>query len=310
MKKLSSCIIFAGLTVPMASTAMAEGPIDGTIYGKINTAIISHDNGATDEVRMVNNASRLGIKGKTDLDDAMSVVYKLEYEIAPDESAADKGGSGIFKQRNAYVGLGTSVGTFLAGRHDTPLKSAQGKIDLFNDLQVGDIKNIVNGEERISNIFIYRSPEFNNLQVEAATQFEDDPAKDDGTSVSLKYNRDNLYVAAAVDSKVDGMDVVRLAGQYKLDALTVGAILNQSEASSGGSAENGFIVSGSYKVDSLTLKAQVASSDEKAKGGQQVALGVDKKLGKKTKAFVYFAQVEDDVNAKKSASGVGLEHKF
>ena len=54
-------------------------------------------------------------------------------------------------------GIKGSFGTVWAGKHDTPTKLAQGKIDLFNDLE-GDIKNTFEGENRVSNIVAYSSP--------------------------------------------------------------------------------------------------------------------------------------------------------
>ncbi|MFP3442472.1 hypothetical protein R0K18_32545, partial [Pantoea sp. SIMBA_133] len=50
-----------------------------------------------------------------------------------------------------------NLGALIAGKFDTPLKSAQGKVDQFNDLQA-DIKNIMAGENRTSNIVQYSSP--------------------------------------------------------------------------------------------------------------------------------------------------------
>jgi len=317
MKNYMPLLLSSALVLPVA--AHAEGPIDGKVYGKINAAVLSTDNKDVSDTYLESHASRLGFKGKTAIDSGMSVIYRLEYEINPTEKNASKAGSSdttIFKQRNAIVGLETSAGTIMMGSHDTPMKLAQGKIDLFNDLTNGDIKNIVSGENRANDIVMYMSPAFNGFAFNAAiTQDEDATTKDDGTSVSVTYKGiKNLYLAAAVDSEVSKTDATRLVAQYKFNDLTVGALLNSSEAANtpGAKDESTTVVSASYKIDNVKLKAQFASGDEKSKGLEQVAFGIDYKLGEKSKVYFYSASLKDDVigGADKSVNGLGIEHKF
>ena len=310
MKKTIPMILAAATALPFSANVLAEGPIDGKVYGKINAAMISTDNAGTSDTALESNASRFGFKGKTALESGISMIYQLEYEINPTEKTAS---TTIFKQRNAFVGLGTeAAGTVMLGIHDTPLKLAQGKIDQFNDLPVGDIKNLMNGEVRATDVVVYASPSFNGLSLLAAiTQYEDaDEGKDDGSSVSLSYKIDKLYVSAAIDSEVAGNDVTRVAAQYTMGNLTVGAMLNDSEPSAGGTSTDSTLVSASYKINNIKLKAQVGSGDEKGKGGDLTGFGVDYKLGKKSKAYIYTASYKNDTGTDKSATGVGIEHKF
>lgn len=333
MKKYMPLLVSSVLILPNA--ASAEGPIDGKVYGKINAAVLSTDNKGVSDTYLESHASRLGFKGKTAVDNGMSVIYKLEYEVNPTEknaksstkstggvtdSTASTGGeykdSTIFKQRNAIIGLETAAGTVMMGIHDTPMKMAQGKVDQFNDLTYGDIKNVVNGEERIPDLFAYVSPELYGFSLNAAvTQFEDDEeGKDDGTSVSVTYKGiNNLYLAAAVDSEVDGYDVQRLVAQYRLNNLTLGALLNSSEKANtpGSKDEDTTVMSAAYKIDNWKVKAQYSSGDEKSRGLEQVAFGVDYKIGKKSKLYLYSASLKnDDSSTDKTANGLGIEHKF
>jgi predicted porin len=316
MKYYLPLLLSSALIVPM--TAHAEGPIDGKVYGKINAAILSTDNKGISDTYLESHASRLGFKGKTAVDHGMSVIYKLEYEVNPTEKNASKAGATdttIFKQRNAIVGLQTAAGTIMMGTHDTPMKLAQGKIDLFNDLTYGDIKNVLEGEVRANDIVMYTSPTFKGLALNAAvTQDEDATTKDDGSSVSVTYKGiKNLYLAAAVDSEVSKTDATRLVAQYKFNDLTIGALLNSSETANtpGSKDESTTVVSAAYKVNNWKVKAQFASGDEKSKGLEQVAFGVDYKLGKKSKVYFYSASLKNDDNSTdKSANGLGIEHKF
>lgn len=318
MKKSIPLFVASTLAISV-SAAQAEGPIDGKVYGKINAAVLSTDNKGTSDTYLESHASRLGFKGKTAVDNGMSVIYKLEYEVNPTEKNASKTGAAdttIFKQRNAIVGLETAAGTIMMGTHDTPMKMAQGEIDMFNDLTYGDIKNVVLGEERVNDIVMYVSPELNGFALNAAvTQDEDATTKDDGSSVSVTYKGiNNLYLAAAIDSEVDKTDTTRLVAQYKFNDLTVGALLNSSQAANtpGSKDESSSIISASYKIDKWKLKAQFGSGDEKSKGLEQIALGADYKIGKKSKIYLYSASLKDDVigGTDKSANGIGIEHKF
>jgi len=316
MKNYLPLLLSSALIIPLATHA--EGPIDGKVYGKINAALLSTDNKGLTDTYIESHASRLGFKGKTALDNNISVIYKLEYEINPTEKNASKAGSTdttIFKQRNAIVGLKTALGTIMMGTHDTPMKLAQGKIDQFNDLTYGDIKNVVSGENRVNDIAMYMSPSFKGIAFNAAiTQDEDSSTKDDGTSLAVTYKGiKNLYLAAAVDSEVNKTDATRFVAQYKLNNLTVGALLNASEAANTPGATDGSstVVSASYKVNNWQVKAQFGSGDEKSKGLEQIAFGIDYKLGKESKLYFYSASLKNNDNSTdKSANGLGIEHKF
>lgn len=336
MKKFVPVVISSALVLPFAGTANAEGPIDGEVYGKINLAITSYDNAGTKDTSLESNASRLGFKGKTKLESGLSMVYQLEYEVNPTENSAvnDKKSTGatfdagttdasftdgkytdtnIFKQRNAFVGIAGDFGTVLGGIHDTPLKLAQGNVDQFNDLPVGDIKSLMRGEVRATDVVAYASPTFNGFSLmAAATQYEDaDEGKDNATSFSINYKNDNLYVALAMDSEVAGYDVTRVAAEYKMDAFTIGAIYNDSEKVNSGTSRDSTLISGSYKMGDLKLKAQYGSGDEYATGDTLTALGADYKLGKSSMLFAYTAKYDNDgANSSKKATGLGVEHKF
>ncbi len=310
MKKAISLLVGAVVAQGFAANAMAEGPIDGKIYGKINTAIVVEDNGITEDSKIVNNASRLGFKGESELDGGLKAVYKLEYEIAPDEKAADEANHQIFKQRDAYVGLKGGFGTVLAGSHDTPLKKAQGKVDQFNDLPLGDLKNLSTGmENREQDILVYASPSFEGISVMAAHVMPDN-AGNDAFSVSASYQNDMLFAAIAIDEEIDGTDTsaVRVAAQAKMDMMTFGAVIDSYD--NGTTSKDGVMVSGAYTMDKITLKAQYGQSDIAADGTEQLALGADYKLGKMTKAYGAIITLEDDMGKDMSAYMLGLEHKF
>jgi len=306
-----------------ASQGFAAGPIDGTIYGKVNISAVNADNGADDTWKLNSNASRLGVKGKTEIADGLYAIYKAEFEMCVDDGDC-KGQT--FTQRNIMGGIKGSFGTVWAGKHDSPTKLAQNKIDLFNDLE-GDIKNTFEGENRVSNIVAYTSPKINGFSTTVAMipgegadvdgDGQDDTGLTDGISYSLSYSMDNLYIAVAGDQDVDSQDLLRIVAQYKMDALKLGVMYQQNEDNLGTKDESGFFLSAAYKLDKkTTLKAQYGSIEDDADGDEEetLSLGADYKLAKGTKLYVFYTDNTDssvgEADKEDTAFGLGMEHKF
>ena len=127
------------------------------VYGKLWISVESQNTSSGAEVDMVSNASRLGVKGSMDFGEGLEAIYQAEYEVDPVDGTADEKNGRTFKQRNSFVGIKGSYGTLFLGTHDTAMKRSIAKIDLFNDL-AGDIKNILHGENRMSDFICYTTP--------------------------------------------------------------------------------------------------------------------------------------------------------
>ncbi|MCP5162073.1 MAG: porin [Hahellaceae bacterium] len=318
----------------MTTSVMAEGPVDGKVYGKINVSLESADvaGSKSRETSIVNNSSRLGFKGATKLDEqnGLTVTYQLEFEVSPDEgdlggksnySATDSSGDTVtiknvndhntIKQRNSFVGLKGSFGEARVGIHDSAFKNAQGNVDQFNDLK-GDLKHLFNGENRLKNTVYYLSPKFSGLSFDLSYATPE-ATDNDQISAAVKFELDGLYAALAYDNDVTSKGVhyeaYRAAASYKIEALTVGAMFQQEDTAK--DSENGFLVSAAYKIDAATVKAQYGQSDIKAQGKNQWSLGADYKLGKPTKVFAFYTMDDQDAaNKDNNYVGLGLEHKF
>jgi predicted porin len=295
------------LTTAMASLAIApftaaNGPIDGKLYGKINVAVVNSDSGSTDTWKLNSNASRIGLKGSSQISEGLSVFYKTEFEVCVDDGDGD-----VFKQRNIFAGIKGQYGSLLAGKNDTPTKQAQKKIDLFND-SVGDIKKTFAGENRMSNIIAYTTPKYGNFSASYAVMPSEavDGGLADSKSYSVSYKKDGLYVAVAADSNVKDADILRIVSQYKLDAWKLGFMYQENDTTN----ESGYFTSAAYKSDNITYKAQYGNNENDTEGSDKttLSLGADFKLAKNTKSFVFFTDNESSSSTK--TIGLGLEHKF
>jgi predicted porin len=323
----SAAALTALLTAPLAA---ANGPIDGKVYGKINVSVVNSDDGTNDSWELKSNASRIGLKGSTEISEGLSVFYKTEFEVAVDdgsndikkysidtltkdendalvENTVEVKDTSTFKQRNIFVGIKGQYGSLLAGKNDTPTKLAQKKIDLFNDLN-GDIKNIFKGENRMSNIIAYTTPKYGNFSASYAVMpsEDDNGGLADSKSYSVNYKKDGLYLAVAADSNVKDADILRIVSQYKLDAWKLGLMYQENDTAE----KSGYFASAAYKSGNVTYKAQygVNEADNSNAEDTTLSLGADLKLAKKTKAYVFYT---DNDNSKAAESfGIGLEHKF
>ena len=124
------------------------------IYGKLNVSIdYDGGNGASTSSDLISNSSRVGMKGDFEINDKLTGIYQLEYQVDVANNS-----SSTFKTRNSFLGITGNFGTIRLGTYDTPIKRAGLKADLFNDLR-GDIKNITAGENRNSSFLGYDSPE-------------------------------------------------------------------------------------------------------------------------------------------------------
>ena len=286
-----------------------------TVYGKLWISVESQDTASGTEVDMVSNASRSGIKGSMDFGEGIEAIYQAEYEVDPVDGTADESKDRTFKQRNSFVGLKGSMGTIFLGKNDTATKKSQKKIDLFNDL-AGDIKNILQGENRMSDLIGYTTPEINGFSATfnaiKGTEGLGDDSIGDSTSTSFSYDSENFYIALAFDSELKGYDSTRLTLQIPFNRSKLGIMLQDSEKLSTGVEEDGYVISFSQKVgDKGTLKFQQAESDMKLDSGKQFSFGYDYKLSNKAKAFFFFTDLSgDNISKEKEITGIGFEYKF
>lgn len=331
MRKTTLAVAVASaLALPVS--AYAVGPIDGSVYGKVNISVVNDDNGTDDQMELNSNASRIGVKGKAKLTDTLYVIYKAEYESYWDDG--DKNGN-TFSQRNIIGGLKGDFGTIWGGKHDTPTKLAQKKIDLFNDLE-GDIKHVMAGETRASNIINYTTPNYSGFSASIATIFGEDRSdseKDgffDSYSALAQYEAEGVYVAVALDENVKSgsssqglgkeyVNILRVVGQFPIGPVTLGAMWQNAEEGDSAATgvkldEDSWHVSAKWKVaNGYTLKAQYTESDDDVTGNDadMLSFGLDKKLGQKTKLFAFYTTLDESTETDDfDWIGVGLEHKF
>ena len=284
---------------------------DTTVYGKLFITLESQEINTGTELNTENNESRLGIKGNIELKRELEVVYQAEYEVDPVDGTADESNGSTFKQRNTFVGIKGSLGTLFLGTHDTAFKESQDKIDLFNDL-TNDIKNILEGENRLSKLVGLKTPVFGKNFSATFNVIKEKDGLDDASSFSLRYKTRNIYAALALDSKVEGYDSYRVSFQIPLNKAQLGLMFQTSKEVNTGNKEEGYVVSLSRKITNKgTIKLQLTESDIKLVSGKQTAFGYDRELSKKAKIFIFYTDLSSSmVEKERNVTAVGFEFKF
>ncbi|GAA5131754.1 porin [Thalassotalea piscium] len=301
-KRIISTAILSALSLNVAAA-------DVSFYGKANVSVQSSDDGQGSYSEMKSNASRIGFKGTHTLSNELEVIYQAEFQVDLD------GDGDTFSQRNQYIGLEGSFGQVLFGKNDTVFKQAQGKIDLFNDLN-GDIKVLWKGENRMSDSITYKSPSFSGVQLAFTYVLEDSLDKDDAYSVAVSYGDKNLkkanvYAAIAIDSEMKGYDAVRATIQGKVAGFTLGAMAQSQEKVDGSAEMTGYLVSAKYGMYNWTFKGQLQAADHD--GGDDnsgISIGADYTLSKSTKLYSFYTTYDMDSNSDQDYLGLGIDYKF
>ena len=343
MKKLLLAPAVAALSVSAAHAAP-------TVYGKVFLTADYTDTNYDDNyranatatsapndestVKLNSNASRIGFKGSEELTDTVNLVYQLDYTVSPDNDLTQ------FTSRNTYIGLAhNTLGTLIAGRHDTPFKLAKGNADVFD--ANADTLGIYNagprgytnlGEYRANNMVAYKSPTIVGMPVTftAAVSLSevdkdtDSPAteKDEGAngySASLVYDQNGVYLAAGYDNNMGVEDTAwRLAGTFDMgkmnmvQGLTLGALYQQADVYGYSDDSESWLISGKYKIANTpwTAKAQYIDTDFGDNDSSEVAVGGEYAFNKSTTGHIYAGQISRDNNKDDLIVGTGIEYKF
>ena len=354
-------MIKRSLFVSLVATTFAVNSSAIDVYGKANLTV----NDTEGNIKLNSNASRIGFKGSYDISEGLKAIYKFEYEtylddglsshtidacdsvtsetsvtnpaplvnangdsintVVTDANCSEQSTGNNFKQSNIFAGFEGGFGRIIAGQHDTPTKLAQGKVDLFNDLPNGDIKNLLQGENRVKNIIIYTTPSVNGLKASFAyIPNEDGSSNSDSSSSSIQYKVNDLTLTVAYDEDkgdlIDGSvdSLTRYVAEYKVGDLKIGAIVQSADEGTNDQGtqvdEDAQIISLAYKATpKTTFKLQVGESDDGSNEISQGAFGIDYKLNKKSKLFAYYSNIEvDDGSTDENTStiGAGYEIKF
>jgi len=310
MKK--SLIALAVASAFVAPVAMA----DVTVYGQANASFGSVNDGSNSVMKVSSDTSRLGFKGSEDLGNGTSAIFQIESLILLD------GGTSTLAGRNSYVGLSNAaMGTVVAGRNDSPYKTATRGLDVFPDT-IADNRNMmgvaasVNAfDGRNANSLTYTSPAMSNVTI-AAGYVALNEAKPTNTAVSLAamYAAGPISAAAAYESHT--LDTVaagakesafKIGGGYTMEQFTVNAVYEKtSDSNMTKNDHSALYLAGKFNVSATDAVKAAYTSAGKVGGAAnteatQISVGYDHMLSKRTTVYALYTSVSN-----KSAAMYGL----
>ncbi len=315
---MKNVILLAGLTAALASPlALAEV----TLYGKAHLAIDHIDvDGVEDTTTdLVNHDSRLGVKGKTKINDSMAAIFKYEMGVDIDGNVKDD----FLTQRNQYVGLHfNGFGKIFGGIHDTPVKELEGKIDRFGDTNadIGAIlDHYIDVQEREKQFLGFHSDSFGGAQFKIATMKGAGDEFGDAISTSISYGDAKMkkmpfFIGLGYDAAVDTSEdaqVIRLSGSGKIGDFGLGAIVEQADNDVDDHMR--YVASAYYKIGNGALELQYASADELGakQGSDQWTIGWDHKLGGGASVYILYSQQDlEDGKEKTDFASLGFVYSF
>jgi predicted porin len=301
MKKVLSLAIAAALVAPAAAMA------DATIYGKVRQSldIVSDErdeDAEVDEIQINDRTSRFGVKGSEDLGNGLSGVYKIEYGVRISTSDAEFSGDGSLSARNAFVGLAGGFGTFVIGRHDTPLKISTGSLDYFGDTIVDNNTDYTESfaDRRADGTVAYISPSLGGFTAAVALVPGENSEADgiaDAFSIAGMYSNSGIFASLAYE-----------AGDQEIDTLSAGDVdlgdLSQTRVGlgyDGGAFKIGF----AYEVMTIEDPADGDDIVDSASGMLNAAI----KAGPGFVALKAFSYA-DDANEANDHTGGGIGYHY
>ena len=194
MKKSILALAVAVALPGLASVAHA----DTTLYGSARVSVdyIDLDSTYTTDSRgnlvrifpgfatwdVVNNSSRLGVRGEEDLGGGLSAIYQYEFGVDMTE------GDNFNSNRPKWVGLkGASWGAVTAGTQWTPYYNVMGIADIFNSSAHTFIQTSYLGATyglRMDNSLVYTSPNWSGFGFQAMLVMNGDVGASDPTAPS------------------------------------------------------------------------------------------------------------------------------
>ncbi|MEY3018673.1 MAG: hypothetical protein RL336_1808 [Pseudomonadota bacterium] len=206
------------------TAALASADTLGTPYLRLNVSL--------DQQAFNSHSSFVGWRGDMPLSDDVALIYQAEIQL---DLALDD--TRHIPKRNSYIGVKSTWGKLLAGIHNTPLKTLQTSLDVFNT-NIGDIKYVMLGETREQNLAMYVSPRWSHLQWQFATIHYPQTLgqnRHKGFSSALKYNHRGVFAGVAINRNVvsanlieDHFDIVRLGAGYQFGKTRVGGFLQSA----------------------------------------------------------------------------------
>ena len=327
-RKLLATAVASACALPAA--ALAQVPSWIQIYGRANVSYerITTENSSNTGTQpnqsnwnLVDNASRVGIRGNKDLGGGLTGLFQMESRVRLDE------GFGQLTSRDSYAGLAGGFGTVRLGRTIGPVYYATYDYISMHNHDTGTSSDAllaptVSGNQGFMNNTVwYTSPKIGrNFTVDVAysllgVQRVVSDSQPHYLGVVGSYDQGPLHAAASYANTkntvnlgggtADDDKAYTIGGLYDFKTFVVGALIESAKTKvlTGGDASRNYVrVSGmmpvgkhEFHVNFGTVNHGIGSSASND-GAKQWTLGYNYNITKETKIYGFYTKVDNDSN--------------
>jgi len=302
----------AAISILAAGSALAQSSV--TIYGRLNVTVEDQSIAGVKTKVMNNNASRLGFTGVEDLGGGLKATFLLEHRFAVDTGATS---AADFYAGDAVLGLSGGFGTIRLGRITSEAYYATGDyIGMLNHdtgtsadalyAYLGDNKNTIAYNVGLGALSLYAS----------TSAGEGRPGVDRVIDLAARYDLGALKFGFGYQDQGEASQyAVRVS--YEMGAATVGAYVQRDENVYGSGNRTNFRLTGMYVIGAGELHASYGQADDYSNtndsAANQITLGYNYNLSKRTKVYGYVNRISADNNSYLDDSrniALGVRHNF
>lgn len=320
--------LIALAAVAASSAALAQSTV--TLYGVVDASVesVKGDDSVTRVSSGNHTSSRFGVRGVEDIGGGLKGKFVLESPVNVDTGAA---GSGVFWDRQAWLGLQGGFGEIRLGRTDTSIGDITGNTALLGGQAYDDLRIVetfgARSYRRTDNSITYLLPTLVtglSAQVQYGTG-EENPDNDEGKhyGLSVQYAQGAfgaglgyIYAKDGADEDVKNKGVLAYVSYNFGPAKLTGYVNRDSKT---GAAEDLRVYG--VRVDipvSDTFKAQASVSKSKdiyfgARGDDEdatiVALKGTYSLSKRTAVYGLFTHVSNGDDSNRAVASATLAER-
>jgi predicted porin len=350
-------LLAAAVASACAMPAFAQVPPEITVYGRVNVSFerITISNSADPAVanqsnyELVDNSSRLGIRGKKELTPGMNAIFQIESRTKLDDSAGS-----FFSSRDSFAGVQGGFGTLRAGRTIGPVYYATYDYISMHNHDTGTSSDallagtVVGNQGFMNNTIWYTSPKFGPVTIDAdfslLGESRVNPSMDQPRHIGLvgAYDQGALHAAVSYANTENSSDLDpgagvqaskdtawTIGGLYDFKSFVLGALFEAAKSDTfGGKADRRYIrLSGMVPVGQHEFHLNIGwvnhrlDADLSDDGAKQWTVAYNYNITKTTKAYVFYTMVDNERNGNygfRSASAgadnksvaVGFRHNF
>ncbi|MBI3154626.1 MAG: porin [Burkholderiales bacterium] len=306
-------LLLAAAAALVAGSTFAQGV---EIYGRLNMTVERQKAGGESSSAMVNNSSRIGVRGSEDLGGGLKAGFVLEHGFAADTGAA----ATTFWGRQSEVNLSGSFGTVRLGNFTSEAYYATADYVSMHNHDTGTSADAFYADARLwqqSDKIGYASPSFGGIVLHAAVNTRDLGQPDRTYELAANYDAGALHLGAGYQKTGDANQFA-VRGLYEMGAFTLGGYVQRDEDVYAAGSRTTLRLSGMYTMGANELHLNFGRAGDYGKvsdsSATQYTLGFNHNLSKRSKVYAFYTKIDDSAagvyGGDFNSIAVGLRHNF